>query len=680
MRTLDGSRPQPRRHGFSRSLTLAAGASFALGTAALAQNSPPPIDLPESAPATPATPPPAVAAPAPAQPAPAQPVAAAPGPDADPTLDGVRGTLQKYPVSRFLLRYKRENEGNADLAALADIRARVGVASDGGFIRPRDGVPTKVIRIGDEFPDGTVFYPSGIGAVSDAIVQKLKDDGLLGIYTQFDSDDIDDVTGADKRRDNRTLRLVVWTGVVVDTKSISVGPSVDSDERVNNERAVRIRDKSPVTLNSVIRKDLLDDYVLRLNRHPGRRVDVAVVPAGEAGEVELQYLVNEAKRWAVYAQLSNTGTESTSAWRERFGFFHNNLTNSDDILRLEYLTATFDRTNALSGSYERPLWDERTRGRIFSGWNEYVASDVGFVNARFEGQGFNAGVEVIRNVYQSRELFIDLIGGIRYETSEVNNEIVNQSGREDFVIPSIGTRLDRQSDAASLSAGLSLEAPLSDLTNVKKENLTNLGRIDADERWVLLKFDGEYSFYLEPLLNSAAYSGRTDEGWTSLSHELYFSVRGQYAFNNRLVPTQQQVMGGFYSVRGYPESIVVGDSAIIATAEYRFHLPRILPRRPEAGTFLDEPFRWAPQQAFGRTDWDLIFRGFFDAARADISDRITFFETDESLASTGVGIEFQFRNNFSIRLDYGYALKGLEGNSSVEAGDTRLHFSATILY
>jgi hypothetical protein len=79
--------------------------------------------------------------------------------------------------------------------------------------------------------------------------------------------------------------------------------------------------------------------------------------------VTLDYLVAENKPWTAYAELSNTGTKQTNEWRERFGFVHNQLTRSDDILRLDYATAGFDRSHAVNVDYSFPILSDRVRAR-----------------------------------------------------------------------------------------------------------------------------------------------------------------------------------------------------------------------------------------------------------------------------------------------------------------------------
>src|SRR5208337_91005 len=98
----------------------------------------------------------------------------------------------------------------------------------------------------------------------------------------------------------------------------------------------------------------VNDYVDRLNRQPGRRVDVAISAADQPDQYTLDYLVNEIKPWYVYAQVSNTGTALTNTWRERFGLVDNQLSGNDDILNLDALTDFNESTNA-TGSYEFPI-------------------------------------------------------------------------------------------------------------------------------------------------------------------------------------------------------------------------------------------------------------------------------------------------------------------------------------
>lgn len=92
------------------------------------------------------------------------------------------------------------------------------------------------------------------------------------------------------------------------------------------------------------------------------------------------------------------------------------------------------------------------------------------------------------------------------------------------------------------------------------------------------------------------------------------------------------------------------------------------------------PFRFRPQQVYGRPDWDLIFKTFFDIGKANNFDRLPRpLEDNHLLMGCGLGMELQVLRNFSIRVDYGVALRGIDVRA-VDAGDQRLHVVATLSY
>ena len=89
-----------------------------------------------------------------------------------------------------------------------------------------------------------------------------------------------------------------------------------------------------------------------------------------------------------------------------------------------------------------------------------------------------------------------------------------------------------------------------------------------------------------------------------LPDEIAVSVHGQYAFGNTLIPQEEDTAGGFYSVRGYPESIVAGDNVVVFTGEYRFHVPRAFspaaPRSSHPAQCLAAAFRTNGSRADAR--------------------------------------------------------------------------------
>ena len=430
---------------------------------------------------------------------------------------------------------------------------------------------------------------------------------------------------------------------------------------------------------------MLDDYIYRLNRHPGRRVDVAINSAqGGVGDAALDFLVSENKPWFVYAQISNTGTKATNEWRERFGFVDNQLTGHDDILRVDYTTAAFkDSHNGLL-SYEAPfLWtSERLRWKVFGLWSMFDASEVGISYEQFHGSEVDVGADLIWNVFQYKDLFVDVVGGLRWRNIEVKNETfkalgVVLKGESDFFSPIVGLKLERVTDTSSTFGNLMFEVNVS---GTHFNDLQKLGRIDPTKHWTRMTYDLSHSFYLEPFLNGAAWRDLSTPASSTLAHEMSLRVHGQVAFNSRLVPQMEMVMGGLYTVRGYDESVSAGDSVIVGNIEYKLHIPRLFPVQPDPAKtpFFGQPFRWSPQTVYGRPDWDLIFRAFVDVGYAKNIRKYSWEEND-TLCGAGIGFEYQFKQNITIRADLGIALKSLESHD-IRSGDGRLHVVTTLLF
>lgn len=601
-----------------------------------------------------------------------------------------------YPVSRFLLEYKSEHPEQPSLEHVTDWVVTLGVAA-GGFVTPREGLPTVEMRIGD-IVEGTGgnFYRSGINEVCRGIVAALNDVGLIGISVQMHPEDIDEGTGADKRGGARPeMRVIVWTGKVGQVRSISSGDRLQGDvegdpaSRIDSDDPVqtRVREQSPLQPGDLLRRDLLDNYVARLNRHPGRRVDVAISPGSEPEQVVVDYLVAESKPWSLYAQLSNTGTDTTAEWRERFGFVHNQLTGHDDILRIDYTTANFSESHALLLSYEFPVLSDRVRVRAYGSYTEFTASDVGNSTDDFEGETVSLGGEIIGTLWQHREAFLDAYGGLRWKTEQIG-EAGGSGGDENFVVPYLGLRFERFTESMGTFVDIGLEAQWDALSQIDERDIQELGRPEVDESWEVLKFSAEQSVFLEPLFNPSGYRGEAGKGPSTLAHELVASVRGQHAFGYRLIASEEEIAGGMFTVRGYPESVIAGDSMVIGSLEYRFHLPRALGKEENPGMFMGRRmgmfgnnFRWQPQQDFGRADWDLILKGFVDAARSKNGEGTSITEDNYTLLGAGVGVELQVKRNFTMRLDWGFALRGVDDPANeIDSGDNRVHFSVTVLY
>ncbi|MFN3169028.1 MAG: hypothetical protein ACE37H_18430 [Phycisphaeraceae bacterium] len=605
------------------------------------------------------------------------------GTDAEPTADAVPAptvTQPVFPVSVFEIAFDREiNSEKLSAKKLLNQPLRLAKV-EGVYTRPQPGTATIVTTLASLSGESAQRYDvTALRAIIDDTLAYLNEEAeLVGIVVAPDPRDIG-LDLSDRREGRTNLRILIRAATVGRVRTLASGDRIAPEDRENNALHERIRERSPLKAGdapregSLLERDALDAYLYRLNRHPGRRVDAAISPGLQPGEVTLDYLVAENKPWYAYFQLSNTGTDSTNELRERFGFVHNQLTHHDDTLSIDYITAGFDDSHVVAIGYDRPL-TERWELRIDALWSEFTADQVGSPLA-FTGEDVSFGGALAFNFYQDDALFLDAVGGLEYYFTSARNPGAGTDGEESLLLGTVGLELERVTDLSQTRGELKVRG---NLNQASGDEYAALGRTAPDTSFLVLQYGLTTSFYLEPLLNRAAWEDITDPETSTLAHEVALAMRGQWAVDDdRLAPTFQAVAGGLNTVRGYEQAEVAGDSSVILTAEYRFHVPRVFGiEAPRRTAIFDRPFRVAPESVYGRPDWDLVLKTFVDYAFIDTSNELAF-ETDDTLLSTGVGFELALKNNVNFRGEWGFALQDAGGT---DAGDSRFHFSLTLLY
>ena len=604
----------------------------------------------------------------------------APAKAQDAPAEAPKLTQPTFPVSEFKIQLDREVEPeNLDRVKL--IRQPITLSRvDGVYTRPQPGaetITTSLVKL--ESKSAEKYDVTALRAIIDDLLAYLnEDESLVGVVVAPSPLDIA-VDLTDRRAGRTDLTILIRIATVGQVRTLASGDRIASDLREDHPLHASIIKRSPLKAGdqpragSLIKRNQLDDYLYRLNRHPGRRVDAAISPGLSAGEVSLDYLVAENKPWYAYFQLSNTGTESTNELRERFGFVHNQVTASDDIFSIDYITAGFDDSHVVTMGYRRPL-DEGWQLRLSSLYSDFTADQVGSP-LPFTGEDASFGAALAYNFYQDGPLFLDAVGGLEYYFTSANNAGAALEGEAHLLLGSLGVELERVTDLAQTRGLIKF---MGNLNEGDTSDFNTLGRTAPDTQFLVMQYALTTSFYLEPLLNADAWRDLSDPKTSTLAHEIALGMRGQWAVaDDRLLPTFQAVAGGLYTVRGYDQAEVAADSSLILSAEYRFHLPRIFgieaPRRTQ---LFDRPFRVAPEAPYGRPDWDLVFKAFVDYAFMDVTDEFAF-ETDENLMSTGLGLEVALKNNVNFRAEWGFALQDA---GRTDAGDSQFHFVLTFVY
>lgn len=585
-----------------------------------------------------------------------------------------------YPVSAFEIEYALDHPRHIPEVELLDLE--VGLTGEPGTLTaPRPVDRTMRMRLSAP-PQGVSFTADAIQHINRYIVSTFNRRGFNGVIVTVP--DIEEGTGRDLRPPGvTTLRLRIWTGRITRLTSFADGErfgGLSSEERTNHEAHAWIRERSPVRpggLRAILNVVALEDYAAELSRHPGRRVDAELLPAEHPGTTALNLRISENKPWRVFAEYSNTGTSSTTKNRERFGFVHNQLTSRDDVLDLRYTTGDFDSVHAVVGAYEAPfsLLLPSLRGRVSGFYSQYDASEVGFDSLGFEGDEWAAEGTLVWRGFQRRKLFVDLVTGVRYH--DINTDegqfTAGDDGHAGFVVPRLGVEAERDTTSSHLRLATGLDLGF---TNAAESQIRDLGNDQVEDQFVLFHWAGLYSFFVEPLIDPAGWEDPETPEDSTLAHEIALIFSGQYSFD-RLVPQYQQIVGGLDTVRGARQAELAGDNAVLGRAEYRLHVPRLfMPDATPTELPLVGAFRTRPAHVFGLPDWDFVVRTFTDVGYSFPTDALDT-ESRETLWSIGVGAELQLLRNFIVSVDAGHVLHGAEGT---DAGDTRGHVLATVLY
>jgi len=593
-----------------------------------------------------------------------------------------------YAISELVIQYVDPNPQFPPPEEMAQLEVEFARSSD-GLVGPRVGLETLRVRIADLPQLGVQkIFASALRALNQQLVFEFNRRDFHAIVVAPSPDDIERRSGRDLRAPGNTkLRLSVYAGRVKDLRTFASGDEfATAEEKVDRAEHVWIREGSPIqpgTDRDLVRKDRLDEYLARINRHPSRRVDAEISPARTAGGVNLDFMVAENKPWWAYFQIENTGTSETTELRERFGFVHSSLLGRDDILQLDYITGNFDEVHAAIASYEVPFQRAgKLRARGFTSWSKYDASVLGFPNV-FHGDQTTAGAQLIGTFYQHEELFLDAVGGLQYDHVNVKNDLAGSDVAEDFFLLLAGLRFDRAVPTWSTRGEVFFLHNFDDVANTDAGNLFFLGRFGTtDTDFSIMRWNFEASFFVEPLISPLSWRDPTVFTTRSLAHEVVAVVKGQNSLGNRLIPQQMQVAGGLYSVRGYTEAAAVGDDVEVASLEYRLHVPRLLKpggkpvRLPVVGDF-----RSRPQYDYTVADWDLALKLFVDYAHVGYT-RPDVYEEEKHLLGAGAGMELRFERYLTARLEYGVVLEEIDLSltKTEEVGDGELHFSFTILY
>ncbi|HTJ77357.1 MAG TPA: ShlB/FhaC/HecB family hemolysin secretion/activation protein [Rariglobus sp.] len=598
------------------------------------------------------------------------------------------------PVDHFEFRYGLQHPALPAVEQLKDLT--VNVTRDGNVFRAPAATGAENLSL-SAIPEGSRFDGDALRGIAQDVVRWYNARGIFGVWVTFPELEISSTGLVDNRpADDHAARMVVWASQIAEIRTLARGKRFKPQASVNNRKHRAIAAHSPLKVGDLFREGRLNRYLRGLSLHPGRLVEASIASSGEPGKVVLDYLVNESRAWQVYGQVTNFGTESTGIWRGRIGFQDNQLTNHDDILNFDAITTPNLETYGSFLSYRIPVFrPAKLLARVYGSYGDFLASDAAIETLRYAGKNWQGGLEFSNRLQLPWNWELTSALGANFTHYGIQSRIIKaplSTGSSNFLVPFFTGTLTRESSWWSLSGSARYEQTVGSFANLNTTNgIPQLGRLSADADWTSLRGSLNASMYLEPIFGGVAKAHH-------FAHEVSLRLRGRYLIKGkRLIPQEDEPMGGASSVRGYAEAVLAADEFYTASIEYALHFPRLFKPGPP-GKFIRNawPFQWRPARDKQGADWDLIGRVFYDYGYRYVNpvpggtilapgEELPLADTSLPLAGAGGGLELQLKQYFAVRCDVGVALNQLRDPSRdagqqivVPAGDVRYYISGSL--
>ncbi|MGR8918908.1 MAG: ShlB/FhaC/HecB family hemolysin secretion/activation protein [Gammaproteobacteria bacterium] len=348
------------------------------------------------------------------------------------------------------------------------------------------------------------------------------------------------------------------------------------------------------------------------NTHPARRVAVFMREA-DGGGLAAQVRVRDSRPLTVFGSINNTGDEQTGMSRVSLGAQHSNLFNRDHALTASYTTSpeNLDGVQQYGAFYRAPLY--QFNGEV-SAYYTHSEIDNGRVADVFDvsGAGDFAGVSY-RYVLQPRGNYNHSLS-LAIDDRLFENDTTFSAQRIGVDVRSRPLTLGYSGRFESGQVRRSFQ--LSYVANTGGGNHNTdlayeLNRANAEERWFALRINAEAD---QPLPRD---------------FRLHVRLSGQHS-PDLLISGEQFGLGGTYSVRGFEEREMSGDSGLFASAEvYTPALP-----------------------------WGVQLLAFVDGGMLSFGDDDRTGLDSEALLSAGLGLRWYWRRYVGLSLDAAYVIEG----------------------
>ncbi len=374
----------------------------------------------------------------------------------------------------------------------------------------------------------------------------------------------------------------------------------------------------------------LEDQLRLLRADPlFENVEASLRAGSRVGQSILIVRVVEANPFEGSVGIDNYSPPSVGSERLGLNLLYRNLTGNGDAIATSYYHTTRSGADNLDVSYRLPVnaMNGAVQLRGSFNWNKVVESGLSFFDIQGESQLYEISFQ----------------------------QPLVRTPREEFAL-SLGFSYQNSKALAGpfpISPGANSEGFTT--TSVIKFGQDYVRR-DVRGAWSLRSL---FSFGIDAFGATTNPSPEPDGRFVSwlgqvqrvqvLNENNFLIVGADIQLTpNTLLPSQQFVIGGGQSLRGYRQNIRAGDNGVRFSVEDRITL-----QRDESGAAI---FQLAP---------------FFDAGVVwNVSDNPNPLPSQQFLAGLGLGLIWEPVPRLNVRLDYGYPLIDLSdrGNNAQDEG------------
>jgi hemolysin activation/secretion protein len=409
-------------------------------------------------------------------------------------------------------------------------------------------------------------------------------------------------------------------------------------EKPKYSRASGIKDRFFVKEGEILDSKKMENSLEDINNNQDRVVRAVLSPGttSETSDILLK-IDKERSPYHFYTDFNDRGTNTTDRLRWGLKFVDTNLLGWDDPLSLQFLAS--QRTSdvySFSADYNLPVNSYGTRVGIYGA---YAKADIGgqFAIISPQGRADLWGIYASHPLFKkefmddetssSLKLASNLTGG--FDWASVHNNILGDETSDDETrVIKGGINFNEKDNMGRSSLNTEVHIGLANFMGSMGEHDVKASRIDAG---------GRFQTYL-------ATFNRT----TYLPLNSYFlnTFRLQYS-QDPLVSSQQMVLGGADSVRGFPENNYLADYGWILNTELR--TPAFL---------IPSMFKVPFDKKHTRLIDAIQFVAFIDTGSGYLNEARVGEEAHQFLVGAGYGLRFDLYEHLTGMIDIGYPTGG----------------------